>query len=104
MIIHDLKHPTEAVISQLEFFKAQALSLKSTVLIQAGEIEALKKELRNFKSEFSYKNFDIEKQPPPPMSVHQQRVVDQVSLLNAEIHLKHGARNVVHNASSLPIE
>ncbi len=38
MVIHDLKHPTEAVINQLQLLKAEMLELKKTVTEKATEI------------------------------------------------------------------
>jgi len=52
MVIHDLKHPTESTISQLEFFNAEIMKLRSTILKQASEIESLQKEIGRYRSEF----------------------------------------------------
>ena len=45
MVIHDLKHPIESVISQLKFYRAEALLHKKTIARQAILIEALDKQL-----------------------------------------------------------
>ena len=65
MVIHDLKHPTDSTISQLEFLRAEILTLQTTVKRQASVIKGLKGELDSYKSEFLFepdeKNAELKK-------------------------------------------
>ena len=49
MVIHDLKHPTDSVLSQLKFMKLEIIQLERKISKQAKELKELEKEIQRLK-------------------------------------------------------
>ena len=60
MVIHDLKHPIDSLISQLSFHKVELLSLQKCIEKQEAIILDLKAQMKKYKSEVG----DVQNQKP----------------------------------------